>query len=256
MVHNGIIGNDNVLIAQNKFEMDAEVDSEVILRLIEPKWWESVENLEKLTGGYACAFIHEKRPAELILVRHNNPIAVHIDEKRDILFWASTEGILEDAISRYHRGFMLSKPKCYSLSEDKAVLIAGHGVADTKKLTTTKWGGYNSGNNDENKQYGYWSKGEWHPYKKLTQLEDHKNKKNKDTTSKWRCDMCEKVAGSLIMKDNRQYCSDCYNRFYKKDRAKESNLSASYCDSCGGWLTIPERSMGMCDKCISTLYSQ
>jgi hypothetical protein len=130
VVHNGIINNDDELFKKHKFKRDAQVDTEIILRLMEYGWWDHIERLNDLRGSFACAFLWEKKPEELILVRYTNPLSIHMDKDRDILFWASTEENLAYALSVWHRGFKAGKIASFSLQDDTALLVNAAGVAE------------------------------------------------------------------------------------------------------------------------------
>lgn len=135
VIHNGIIHNNDVLAKECGYHLDGEVDSEIILHLLNDGWWSGVpKTLNKLSGGFACAAIFAEKPGELMLFRHTNPLCVHMDAKRDILFFASVKGILKDSLGEYHRGFRLNSIETYELPDDQAILIDSNGVKDIKEL--------------------------------------------------------------------------------------------------------------------------
>lgn len=110
LVHNGIISNDDDIRKDSGIESNAEVDSEVILRLIEKRVNESkgtnipnifasiVKSTPLLAGNFGCAMIDTRTPSSLYLFRHGSPIAICADIDSDVLWFASTESIISDSI--------------------------------------------------------------------------------------------------------------------------------------------------------------
>lgn len=100
-VHNGVIYNDDELFAsENLFRM-AEVDSEIIFRLLD-KYGDSVEGIveatEKLGGGFTYAFASKEDRHLLYLVKKSNPVELVYIPELNIIAFASERNFLETAI--------------------------------------------------------------------------------------------------------------------------------------------------------------
>lgn len=201
LTHNGVINNEKALYAQKNIKPDGEVDSEVILRLVEKGWWNDMKNLNELSGGFACAMIWEKKPDELILFRHSNPLAVYMDKQRDILFWASTVEILRDVFCKYHRGFMTSRITAYELSDDTAILVDKNGVVATKRLNPVP-------------KYNFWGR----------ETTDASKPKTRKFLGFDKCDICGK---RTITRDylGTSLCPTCL------EEHKEEDDDCPYCES-------------------------
>ena len=122
------------------------MDSEVILRAIEKDWWKGIPELEDLSGSMACAMLWEKRPTEVILFKHGNPIELAYDDNDDVMYWASSSSALERALLEEKRGIKWAKSIRFATVGDGAALLIGkEGVkerATFAPLTQTAW--YNS----------------------------------------------------------------------------------------------------------------
>ncbi len=104
MVHNGLIYNDKEIKDKFRLQTDGEVDSEVLLRLVEKyRTKESTgkaikKALKELRGSVAAGFIDVHHPDTLYLVRSSNPLTLAYHEKLNAVFFASTPSILERAL--------------------------------------------------------------------------------------------------------------------------------------------------------------
>jgi len=94
-VHNGVILNDDALLARyeiERFEADMTVDSEAIFALMEIRRHDP-RTLSELHGAMAAAWLDERDPATLFLARGlNRPL--WIGRTRADLFFASTRRAL------------------------------------------------------------------------------------------------------------------------------------------------------------------
>jgi hypothetical protein len=225
LIHNGVITNYKELAKEKKIKLDGEVDSEIILKLIEPDWWGSIKSLNELSGGFACAAIYAGNPEQVVLFRHTNPIVFYMDKARDILFWASTKGILQAALTKYHRGFAFSSLSTFEMKDDTAILIDKEGLEKIVEIspksyssTCYQW---------DNEAKGWKAKGETRPqcgdFRGNTS--GKKGKTKEETTAMETCDECRcrsiftKQVGQMtlchpcLMKYSRNgelYCSECY----------------------------------------------
>jgi glucosamine 6-phosphate synthetase-like amidotransferase/phosphosugar isomerase protein len=129
-VHNGIIINDDDLMASHGFERaepQMTVDSEAIFALAESSGGRP-EALEELRGSMATAWLDERRPGTVFLARGvGRPLWV--GTSRDETFFASTKAALE-VVERY-LGLKLRKRE---LAEGSLVVAAEGGVLESKSF--------------------------------------------------------------------------------------------------------------------------
>lgn len=99
MVHNGIISNDDWVFKKLKMPRQGEVDSEVLLRIIERNdtYAKGLKEIDdECAGSGAIAVLNEKMPDALMLARDTGrPIKILADRKRDILFFSSQESAFD-----------------------------------------------------------------------------------------------------------------------------------------------------------------
>jgi glucosamine 6-phosphate synthetase-like amidotransferase/phosphosugar isomerase protein len=91
-VHNGRIRNDDLLFAQANRKRSAEVDSEIIFRLIaetegEPEQMKLA--LEGLQGEFTFLAGNGRCPAKLLVVKHHNPLSLHYQPDWQALIFTS-----------------------------------------------------------------------------------------------------------------------------------------------------------------------
>jgi hypothetical protein len=248
LIHNGVISNHKELAKEYKVKLDGEVDSEIILKLIEEKWWGSIKNLNDLTGGFACAAIYIEQPEHLLLFRHNNPIVLYMDKERDILFFASTKNILSAALTKYHRGFAYSRIASFDMKDDSAILVGQHGVEEVGDINTRA---FVTSYQWDNESKGWKTKGEHQQTRKQcgTFKGDTKGggggkywPKDTCTDSMQTCSECKcrtlyarKIGNdylcvTCLIKYSREralYCADCYNSV-----SVGANEKTVWCDKC------------------------
>ena len=114
LIHNGVISS------QKDLRTDGEVDSELILRLIELRLdvVEGIRFAEKnYTGTAAYAFIGTEFPNKVYLVRSGNPIWLAYVKEWDMVFFASTKEMLRIAFSSYEFkfGYFAQRTEDYTL---------------------------------------------------------------------------------------------------------------------------------------------
>jgi glucosamine 6-phosphate synthetase-like amidotransferase/phosphosugar isomerase protein len=103
-VHNGIIYNDDALFEKYNLHRAAQVDSEIIFRLLDTvgdkpedsglKWV-----AEKLQGMFTTAFVPKKERNKMFLIRNDNPVTMVYIESLNIIAFASQAHFLRDAIA-------------------------------------------------------------------------------------------------------------------------------------------------------------
>ncbi len=118
-VHNGHISNDDELFDDYErafpasFRRKAWVDTEIIFRLIdhykyivdEPMYDAVKSTSEKLTGGYACAFVAASEPWMLWLFKDWSPTTVFHYPEHGIVIFASAEAFINKAIVGLELGY-------------------------------------------------------------------------------------------------------------------------------------------------------
>lgn len=101
-VHNGMIYNDDSLFQSNNLYRQAEVDSEVIFRLIDTLKDNTKASMktvaEKLTGVFAVAYVKKDEPTILNYFRDNNPTTFAYIEELNIIVFASQKQFIMDSI--------------------------------------------------------------------------------------------------------------------------------------------------------------
>jgi glucosamine 6-phosphate synthetase-like amidotransferase/phosphosugar isomerase protein len=129
-VHNGIILNDDELMASHGFERaepQMTVDSEAIFALAESSGG-AAEALEELRGSMATAWLDERRPGTIFLARGvGRPLWV--GTSREEAFFASTKAALE-VVERF-LGIKLRKRE---LAEGTLVVAAEGDVVERKRF--------------------------------------------------------------------------------------------------------------------------
>jgi glucosamine 6-phosphate synthetase-like amidotransferase/phosphosugar isomerase protein len=129
-VHNGIILNDDDLMASHGFERaepQMTVDSEAIFALAESSGGRA-EALEELRGSMATAWLDERRPGTVFLARGvGRPLWVGTG--REETFFASTKTALE--VAERYLGLKLRKRE---LAEGSLVVAAEGHVLETERF--------------------------------------------------------------------------------------------------------------------------
>jgi glucosamine 6-phosphate synthetase-like amidotransferase/phosphosugar isomerase protein len=129
-VHNGIIVNDDELMASHGFERaepQMTVDSEAIFALAESSGGRA-KALEELRGSMATAWLDERRPGTVFLARGvGRPLWVGTG--REETFFASTEAALE-VVER----FLDLKLRKRELAEGTLVVVAEGSVLERERF--------------------------------------------------------------------------------------------------------------------------
>jgi len=146
IVHNGILQNDDEVFNRYRFERDGQVDSELLLRLLDLRvsWASRIKKLGKeVVGSYTIAAIHTGENT-LTLLRHDNPLAIAYDKARDILYFASTRSLLTRSLTVNYRGlsFLRESMRIADIPDNTAWLISKDGIDSKLRFET--------------RQYDYW----------------------------------------------------------------------------------------------------
>jgi glucosamine 6-phosphate synthetase-like amidotransferase/phosphosugar isomerase protein len=108
-VHNGHIDNDDDLFAGCGCHRQAEVDSEIIFRLIESlspaqlngSYLAKVRaKLQQLQGKFTFLSVHQHTPEKLLLIKHQNPLSLHFHAPWNALIFSSRYIFLRKTFGR------------------------------------------------------------------------------------------------------------------------------------------------------------
>lgn len=97
-VHNGHITNDDTLFTRHRLPRVAEVDSEVIFRLLDgldptqsdrPYLEAVARTTAQMRGPLAVLGLDLRRPERLIVIKADAPLSLHYDSEREALFFSS-----------------------------------------------------------------------------------------------------------------------------------------------------------------------
>ena len=128
-IHNGIVANDDELLARHglaREEREMTVDSEAIFALVDAHGT-SPEVLEELVGVIAAAWIDEREPEPLHLVRGvGRPLWI-ARGRHEVLF-ASTRAALEVAEEALRTTFLKSQ-----VDEGRLLVLVDGGIAEERR---------------------------------------------------------------------------------------------------------------------------
>lgn len=108
-VHNGHIDNDDALFVKFGFPRQAEVDSEIIFRLLEPSsssqpnddYLTAIhQRLQFLSGKFTFLSCDIRAPEKLLVIRHHNPLSLHFHTDWNALIFSSRYLFLRIAFGR------------------------------------------------------------------------------------------------------------------------------------------------------------
>jgi glucosamine 6-phosphate synthetase-like amidotransferase/phosphosugar isomerase protein len=106
-VHNGCISNDDELftVYNGKINRNGEVDSEIIFSLVDyfSKTCHIHDAIQRMSsivsGGLACAMVHELQPHVIWLFRRFNPCDIVLFKDIGLISWSSSKDYIESATS-------------------------------------------------------------------------------------------------------------------------------------------------------------
>ncbi len=108
-VHNGAITNDDTLFELLGLPRQAQVDSEVIFRLLEDippihsdrDYLIAVRKpLQRLQGRFTFLACDTRRPTKLLALKHGNPLSVHFHQPWNSLLFSSSYSFLRKAFGQ------------------------------------------------------------------------------------------------------------------------------------------------------------
>ena len=108
-VHNGHIHNDDNLFSYSGYPRQAEVDSEIIFRLLEPispllpnhDYLTKIrDQLQWLQGKYTFLACDRRTPARLLVIKHHNPLSIHFQAEWNALIFSSRYVFLRKTFGR------------------------------------------------------------------------------------------------------------------------------------------------------------
>lgn len=97
-VHNGHIENDDELFAHGGYVRTADVDSEIIFRMIASvnptalngRYLGKVRRLiQVMQGQYTFLACDQRKPEQLLVLKHNNPLCIHFHHQWNALVFSS-----------------------------------------------------------------------------------------------------------------------------------------------------------------------
>ena len=97
-VHNGEITNAEDLFAEADYAREGEVDSEIIFRLMEKidptaqhrRYLDDLQyHMQALEGQYTFLACDQRKPAQVVVVKHGNPLCAHFHEQWKGLIFSS-----------------------------------------------------------------------------------------------------------------------------------------------------------------------
>lgn len=107
-VHNGQIENDDELFAACGCQRAAEVDSEIVFRLIENidpsalpgRYLDEVrQRIAAMRGQYTFLACDRRKPEQLLVLKHNNPLSMHFHQEWKALIFSSRYAFLRKAVA-------------------------------------------------------------------------------------------------------------------------------------------------------------
>ncbi len=132
-IHNGHINNDDDLFALGGYPRQAQVDSEVIFRLLEPlspselngRYLAAVRSqIGQLRGDFTFLACDRRAPDKLLVVRHQNkPLSVHFQPAWNVLIFSSRYIFLR---KRFGRALLTEE-----LPRDHLLLFEARSLAQT-----------------------------------------------------------------------------------------------------------------------------
>ncbi len=132
-IHNGVIHNDDELFASLRLFRQAEVDSEILFRLLnavppfsrdERYLAQICQQLAPVDGVFASLSVDLRRPTDLVVLKHNCPLCLHYEPALQALFFSSRYLFLRQAFGHSVRTEALAPERAYLFS---AVLLPQHG---------------------------------------------------------------------------------------------------------------------------------
>ena len=129
VVHNGHISNDATLFDKLGKVRVGRVDSEAIPAVLLAAGWESADaGLERLSGAFAIAAVHEARPGELLLAKGGwSPLVWYANES--VLVWASEGAAITEA---WRRAFGTPPSRFNYASEGDLIRVTGANVVRSR----------------------------------------------------------------------------------------------------------------------------
>ncbi len=108
-IHNGVIKNDDALFSSLSLPRLAEVDSEIIFRLLDTvspaalngRYLPVVrDKIRLLEGRLASICVDLRRPTQLLVIKRNNPLCMHYEPELQAIFFSSRYLFLRKAFGR------------------------------------------------------------------------------------------------------------------------------------------------------------
>mgnify|MGYP003133885159 CR=1 FL=1 len=243
-IHNGVIYNYNQ-VARSLGKTIPQVDSEVIFQSLNRL--DKSKAFENINGDFAVAWAKENNTTLHLARESGRPMVVSYWKKAKVLFFASTKGIMEDAMK--DAGLVLKiknvhKDRIYSYNTDKFTTSP---VFNMKKFETISqldnhnYNGYYGGH------YGYYSGYE------NSRTCDRDTQSYKDSYLKNYCQICGdhayvddycaehtpnedyssmSPASKILLEDNVNYCEVCYEETRDDELDYNDDIKRWICVQC------------------------
>lgn len=146
LIHNGWFTNDDALAEEHKLNMDAQVDSEVYLRLIEKYYLEHPdEQIEagityatsEVFGSLACAMIQAGRPGTMWLWKDTGPLMIARTDWG--MVFASTKDALLSALMGSCCSFDLTEMLVFEPKVGTLLTFQANGKIGLHKVSAADW---------------------------------------------------------------------------------------------------------------------
>ncbi len=164
VAHNGCITNYDELVKKHNIKTDGEVDSEIILRMIETHNGDYEKAFQEMRGSFTFTMLDINNPNMLQIFRHTNGMNFIFVEEKNVIFFATTAMNVTNELKTYkHKLFkkeidyMESSAKddtLYSFDLKKETKPEFIDTANINIPVLTFASNYNSNNNYGHSRYG------------------------------------------------------------------------------------------------------
>jgi hypothetical protein len=142
-IHNGIISNHAELFTKHNLGRDGEVDSEIIVKLVEKYTRTEATTvlaiqkaIKEIQGSIACALLNGQEPDILYLVHRDNNLYIALDRGSGVIYFATEETALRSTLIKLDKLFGFFE---YGSNKNKILIQEvprGFGVKITKDKIT------------------------------------------------------------------------------------------------------------------------
>jgi glucosamine 6-phosphate synthetase-like amidotransferase/phosphosugar isomerase protein len=237
VVHNGIIYNDKVLFSKYGLHRDADVDSEIILKLFEHKYSitksavESAKSIiSEIDGSLTFAFLTDDK---IILYGNGGRVHIAYDEQQKVIYFSQDNDSLRKVLSgkKVMNYFTIRTGDIREIDDDEILFLSNRGILkyEAPKRETTVYG-------YANQQYWGWGRGRT----------DDETKEDKGFTVGSKAGefvQIGQVAQAVLDKENENKDSEvrCPINYFK------------YCETYPEMTITQAKESGYCNKCVQDI---